>query len=387
MEDKKKLVGSIAPVNIEGTKKILAQLMNCIFKIKIKGAYATGFFCKIPYKKQAIKVFMTSYHFFNENVMKENQKINLSLNDEKETKSIDLSIERITYFNKDYDITLIELKDEDKIKDYLELDDNLFQDNSELFYKNKSIYTLLYQNGENACVSYGLLHNIDKYNIMHNCSIDNNSSGCPILNLQSNKVIGIHNKNSINYNIGNLLKLPIKDFINQNLNKKNSIIINDIEYKIIKELGKGGFGKVYQVLNESDNKNYAIKEISIKDETEDKIKAFQNEAIILSKFNCDNIIKYYDSSKDENNIYILMEFCQGENLRNFIDRHMEDNTLIKEDLLKNIIKQICKGLKEIHNMKIVHRDLKPENIFMNENMNIKIWRFWYIKTIKFISDT
>ena len=381
MEDKKKIVGSINPVNIEGTKKILEQLMNCICKIKIKGAYATGFFCKIPYKKQAIKVFMTSYHFFNENVMKENQKLNLSLNDEKETKSIDLSIERITYFNKDYDITLIELKDEDKIKDYLELDDNLFQDNSELFYKNKSIYTLHYQNGENACVSYGLLHNIDKYNIMHNCSIDNNSSGCPILNLQSNKVIGIHNKNSINYNIGTLLKLPIKDFINQNLNKKNSIIINDIEYKIIKELGKGGFGKVYQVLNKSDNKNYAIKEISIKDETEDKIKAFQNEAIILSKFNCDNIIKYYDSSKDENNIYILMEFCKGENLRNFIDRHMEDNTLIKEDLLKNIIKQICKGLKEIHNMKIVHRDLKPENIFMNENMNIKIGDFGISKQL------
>ena len=132
MEDKKKTEGSINPVNIEGTKKILEQLMNCICKIKIKGAYATGFFCKIPYKKQEIKVFMTSYHFFNENVMKENQELNLSLNDEKETKSIDLSIGRITYFNKDYDITLIELKDEDKIKDYLELDDNLFQDNSEL---------------------------------------------------------------------------------------------------------------------------------------------------------------------------------------------------------------------------------------------------------------
>ena len=49
---------------------------------------------------------------------------------------------------------------------------------------------------------------------MHNCSIDNNSSGSPILNLQTNKVIGIHNKSSINYNIGTLLKLPIKDFIN-----------------------------------------------------------------------------------------------------------------------------------------------------------------------------
>ena len=158
MEEEKKTEVSIDPVNIEGTKKILTQLMNCIGKIQIKGTYATGFFCKFSYKKQAIKVFMTSYHFFNEKDFGENKKLNLSLNDEKETKIIDLSIERKTYFNKDYDITLIELKDEDKIKDYLELDDNLLQDNSEIIYKNKSIYLLHYQNDKNACVSYGLLY-------------------------------------------------------------------------------------------------------------------------------------------------------------------------------------------------------------------------------------
>ena len=89
---------------------------------------------------------MTNYHVLNEKDFGENKKLNLSLNEEKETKIIDLSIERKTYFNKDYDITLIELKNEDKIKDYLELDDNLFQDNSEIIYRNKSIYTLQYQN-------------------------------------------------------------------------------------------------------------------------------------------------------------------------------------------------------------------------------------------------
>ena len=84
MEDKKKIEGSIDPVNIEGTKKILDQLMNCICKIQIKGTYATGFFCKFSYKKQAIKVFMTNYHVLNEKDFGENKKLNLSLNDEKE---------------------------------------------------------------------------------------------------------------------------------------------------------------------------------------------------------------------------------------------------------------------------------------------------------------
>ena len=49
---------------------------------------------------------------------------------------------------------------------------------------------------------------------MHNCTTDNGSFGSPILNLQTNKVIGIHYKSLTNYNIGTLLKLPIKDFIN-----------------------------------------------------------------------------------------------------------------------------------------------------------------------------
>ena len=191
MEEEKKTKGSIDPVNIEGTKKILKQMMNCICKIQIKGINSTGFFCKFLYKKQEIKVFMTNYNVLNEKSLKENKKLNLSLNDEKETITIDLKIERKTYFNKDYDITLIELNDGDKIKDYLELDDNLFQDNSELIYENKSIYTLHYKNGKNVCVSYGLLHNINKYNILHNCSTYNNSSCSPILNLQS-KLYQIH---------------------------------------------------------------------------------------------------------------------------------------------------------------------------------------------------
>ena len=70
---------------------------------------------------------------------------------------------------------------------------------------------------------------------MYNCSTDKGSSGSPILNLQNNKVIGIHNKNLISYNIGTLLKLPIKDFINKYFmeEEKDSIIINNKKFKII----------------------------------------------------------------------------------------------------------------------------------------------------------
>ena len=79
-----------------------------------------------------------------------------------------------------------------------------------------------------------------------------------------------------------------------------------------------------------------------------------------------------------------MEYCKGENLRNYLDKNINNYTLIKEDIIYNIISQICKGIKEIHDKKIIHRDLKPDNIFMNENMIIKIGDFGISK--QFISN-
>ena len=373
-----KLKNSIEPVNIEGTKKILDQLMKYICKMKVNGGFGTGFFCKIPIQKEALKVFITNYNILNEKYLEENKKLNLSLNDEKDTFQLDLGIKRVTYFNKNFNIALIELKEKDNIKNYLELDNDLFQDNVESNYWNKSIYVLHYLKRKNANISYGKINNIDNYNINHNCSIDEYSSGSPILNLQSMKVIGIHKEDSINFNIGTLLKFPLKDFIDK---KRKMIIINKSEYKIIKELGEGGFGKVNQVTNISDNKYYAVKVIPIKEETKEKIQSFEKEAEILSKFNSDNIVKYYDSSKDNNNFYILMEYCDGDNLRNFINKNKNNKELINEKILYNIIKQICIGIKEINDKKIIHRDLKPENIFINENMNIKIGDFGISKQL------
>ncbi len=76
-----------------------------------------------------------------------------------------------------------------------------------------------------------------------------------------------------------------------------------------------------------------------------------------------------------------MEFCSEGNLRNFIDKYINNDTLIEENIISNIIKQICIGIKKIHNLKIIHRDLKHENIFINNNMNIKIGVFGLSKQL------
>ena len=152
-----------------------------------------------------------------------------------------------------------------------------------------------------------------------------------------------------------------------------TLTIRNTKYEVIKELGKGSYGSVFHAKSLSDNNYYAIKEIIIMDEMKEKINDIKKEADILSKFNCKNITKYYDSCKINNKFYIVMEYCNGQNLRDFINENK--NELIEENILYYIIKQICIGIKEIHNKNIIHRDLKPENIFMNENKDIKIGDF------------
>ena len=141
MEEERYLKGSVDPVNIKQTKKILNQMINSICKIKMGAYNGTGFFCKIKLDENTIiNCLMTNYHVLNEKYIKENKKINLLLNDDEEAKIINLEIKRKIYFNEKYDITIIELKEIDNIKEYLELDDNLFKNNEQIFYEKQSIY-------------------------------------------------------------------------------------------------------------------------------------------------------------------------------------------------------------------------------------------------------
>ena len=246
MEDEKMIKNSPAPVDIAGTKTILNQMMNCICKIKINATNGTGFFCKIPYKNRSIKVLMTNYHVLNDIYYKQNKEITLFLNDNKEVKIINLEIERETYFSKDYDIAIIELNENDNINNYLELDDNLFKDETKAYYEDTSIYILQYPLGDKASVSYGLSTGIDNYEIKHICSTEHGSSGSPILNLSNNKVIGIHKKGSkiFNFNLGTCLKFPLNDFYNNSstvnlIMKTNSVmqdLFNDIKKTVSQDL-------------------------------------------------------------------------------------------------------------------------------------------------------
>ena len=151
-------------------------------------------------------------------------------------------------------------------------------------------------------------------------------------------------------------------------------------YKTLKFLGCGAYGYVEKIVDNKDNKIYALKKIKKENVS---IEAFKNEVNILSLFNSDKIVKYYSSFSDYDYFYIKMEYCNFSNLSNFINSNKnKPNCLINEDILYKIIYNICLGLKEIHSKDIIHRDLNPSNIFMNDDYNIKIGDFGYSKHCK-----
>ena len=99
------------PIYLEGIKKIKEQMKKSICKIfKNGGDKGTGFFCEIPYQQGKIKVMITNNHIIDDKYIKENDKIEISLNDDKENKSIIINNKRKIYTNKEYDITIIEIK-------------------------------------------------------------------------------------------------------------------------------------------------------------------------------------------------------------------------------------------------------------------------------------
>ena len=166
------LLGYPNVISYESTKKILEQMEKNICKINMGQLQGTGFFCKIPLLNKYMLI--TNNHIINEDILyKKDGKIKIDIKEENEIKEIGLN-NRMKYTNEEYDITIIEIKEKDNIKNYLELDDIIMNDilnnnNKKKEYINETIYKIQYPENK-LSVSYGILDNIyedKKYNFNH----------------------------------------------------------------------------------------------------------------------------------------------------------------------------------------------------------------------------
>ena len=143
-------------------------------------------------------------------------------------------------------------------------------------------------------------------------------------------------------------------------------------YEVIEELGKGGMGKVYRVLDNKINEEVALKLINSEIASDKKvIERFSNELKMARKVSHKNICRLYHLGEENGFNYITMEYVPGESLKSMIGMTKQLSTTTAV----NIAKQICEGLTEAHRLDVIHRDLKSKNIMIDKNGNARIMDF------------
>ena len=146
-------------------------------------------------------------------------------------------------------------------------------------------------------------------------------------------------------------------------------------YKIIEKLGEGGMGVVYKAEDTELKREVAIKflprQISI---SQEERKRFKVEAQAAAALNHPNIATIYNIEEVDDEIFIVMEYIDGEELKDKIEKA----PLSIQDTLA-IALQIAGGLQAAHDKGVTHRDIKSANIMFTEKGDVKIMDFGLAK--------
>jgi serine/threonine-protein kinase len=145
------------------------------------------------------------------------------------------------------------------------------------------------------------------------------------------------------------------------------------KYQIVRLLGEGGFGYVYEGLDINLNRRVAIKEMRPElSANEEMLKRFVGEARSVSDLNDPHIVAVYGFERDGNHHYMILEFMDCGNLANLLSHQ----PVLPPGQAARIAKAICDGLAAVHSKGIVHRDMKPSNILLkSDGITIKISDF------------
>ncbi len=143
-------------------------------------------------------------------------------------------------------------------------------------------------------------------------------------------------------------------------------------YRILKELGRGGMGVVYKAKQLSLNRMVAMKVLP-QHLTSDPafVRRFENEARAIARLNHPNIVQIFDIGHEEDIHFYTMEFIEGLSLDDIVYKE----GLLDLDRAMNIIVQVAKALQYAHSQGIVHRDIKPSNVMIDKSGRIKVTDF------------
>ena len=223
--------------------------------------------------------------------------------------------------------------------------------------------------------------------ILNDSSIDNRSFS-NFLNLSTNPSYNLYN-NQVNITDNNIKRIQVNQNISQHpknnsfLGPSNSIPnkkeepkndFNTREFKIIKKLGEGTFGKIYAIKWLKTNELFALKKMDL---CEYDLYVFKKKVRIIQNFikttGHNGLIKLYGDKCiprqkiDEFIYYVIMELAETD-LEKEINKRKSINKFYTEEELLNFILQMVKTLSLMEKNSITHRDVKPQNILLTKGL-------------------
>jgi serine/threonine protein kinase len=142
-------------------------------------------------------------------------------------------------------------------------------------------------------------------------------------------------------------------------------------YEVVREIGKGSMGVVYQAHDPQIDRLVALKVLRQDRLTsEDFVRRFLKEAKAIGRLSHPNIVTVYDVGEDQGTVYLAMEFLEGAPMNKVV----EERKLGPEEVVRLGI-QVAETLEYAHKKGIVHRDVKPSNIIVQTDGQIKITDF------------
>ena len=149
-------------------------------------------------------------------------------------------------------------------------------------------------------------------------------------------------------------------------------------YEIIEKIGAGGMSTVYKAKDNRLQRYVAIKELREEFVQDDEfVSKFRKEALSAASLSHPNIVGIYDVGSDHERHYIVMEYVEGQTLKQVI---AEKGPFDAKTVLELGI-QMVSALKHAHSKKIIHRDIKPQNILMTNDGTLKVTDFGIAKAV------
>ena len=150
-------------------------------------------------------------------------------------------------------------------------------------------------------------------------------------------------------------------------------------YAVLKKLGEGGKGIVYKGRDTVLNRIVAIKLLKSESPSEETYSRFMTEAQAVAGLNQPNIVSIYDIGRENGKLFFVLEFVDGESLRDLMQTYPEGKCDVQTVLRIGI--DVCSALQYAHSRKVLHRDVKPENVMVTKEGVAKLMDFGLAKMI------